>query len=398
MRAGTELPTDAGGRLRFAATSRLADTPDVEADEVRRLGAEQSNTSIALGQSMILKLFRRLQPGLQPEIEVGRFLTEVAAFPNAPELLGVVEHEDEAGTRTGLAVLQRFVRNQGDAWSFTLDTLRRELDNLVLVPDESAPPLAETFATYMVYAEILGRRTGELHRALATPTDDPAFAAEPLTEDDVAAVAADARRQAERAFAALARIGDRADEATAAAVRALMERREECLALVERLAAPVPGAAKIRVHGDFHLGQVLIVQDDVMIVDFEGEPSRSTQERRAKGSPLRDVAGILRSFAYAAETAAREVGGRFGESEAGRAAAAAEGWRTLAEDVFLSAYEEAAAAAPGWVEDEDARAGLLRLHLLAKALYEINYEADHRPDWIRTPVHGVLSILDEESA
>jgi maltose alpha-D-glucosyltransferase/alpha-amylase len=391
MRAGAELKTDGGGRIRFTATNRLAETPDVEAAEVRRMGTEQSNTSVALGQTMILKLFRRLQPGLQPEIEVGRFLTEVAGFANSPELLGVVEHEEADGTRTGLAVLQRFVRNQGDAWSFTLDTLRRELDNLALVPEEGATPLSDVFATYLFYARLLGQRTGELHRALATPTDDPAFTAEPLEDADVAAAAADARAQGERAFAALKRLGDEP------AARALLERRDECLSLIDRLAAPVPDARKIRIHGDYHLGQVLIVQDDVMIVDFEGEPSRATDERRAKASPLRDVAGILRSFAYAAETAAREVGARFGEAEAERVTAAAETWRELAADAFLSAYEEAAEGSAGWVADEAARSRLLRLHLLSKALYEINYEADNRPDWIQTPIHGVLSILDQET-
>ncbi len=397
LRAGAEIATETGGRIRFEATSRLAETPDVEAEEIRRMGAEQSNTSIAFGQSMILKLFRRLQPGLQPEIEVGRFLTEVAGFANTPDLLGVVEHEDTEGTRTGLAVLQRFVRNQGDAWAFTLDTLRRELDGLALVPDDALASLSEVFGTYLVYARILGQRTGELHRALGTPTDDPAFAAEPLEEADIASAVADARAQGERAFAALGRLAARGEDAPPA-VRTLLDRRDECFALLERLAAPVADAQKIRVHGDYHLGQVLIVQDDVMIVDFEGEPSRSTEQRRAKGSPLRDVAGILRSFAYAADTAAREVGARVGEAEATRVATAAEGWRALASETFLAAYGEAAEGSPGWVDDEAARGRLMRLHLLSKALYEINYEADNRPDWIQTPVRGVLSILDEETA
>jgi maltose alpha-D-glucosyltransferase/alpha-amylase len=398
MREGAEIATDAGGRIRFQATSRLAEMADVEPDEIRRLGTEQSNTSIALGQSMILKLFRRLQPGIQPEIEMGRFLTEVAGFPNAPELLGLMEHEDGDGTRTGLAVLQRFVRNQGDAWTYTLDTLRRELDQVALVPDEGAPPLNEVFGTYLVYARILGQRTGELHRALGTPTDDEAFRAEPMTDADVRRAADDARAQGERAFAAMAAMRGRVSDETAAAVQALLERRDECLALIERLAASVPDAQKIRIHGDYHLGQVLIVQDDVMIVDFEGEPSRTTEERRAKASPLRDVAGIMRSFAYAAETAAREVGSRFGETETMRVAGAARGWGELANAAFMEAYEAAAEGSPGWVADEAARERLLRLHLLGKALYEINYEADNRPDWIQTPIHGVLSILDEETA
>jgi maltose alpha-D-glucosyltransferase/alpha-amylase len=395
MRAGAEIPTDEGGRIRFVGGSALADEPDVEASDVRRLGAEQSNTSIAFGTSMILKILRRLQPGIHPEIEVGRFLTEVAGFRNTPALLGYAEHVASAGTRTAVLVLQQFVRNQGDAWGWTLDALRRELDTLALVPEGSGPALAEAFATYLPYAEILGRRTAELHLALATPTDDPAFKAEPLTEKDVAAVGEDARKMGARAFAAMKRLGDGAPESALVAIGMLQERHDECMALIERLSAVPDGAVKIRIHGDYHLGQVLIVQNDVMLVDFEGEPSRRASERRAKGSPLRDVAGMLRSFDYAAATAAREVAQRFSEAEAARVAQAALGWRSLASDAFMGAYESALTGSPVWIEDEAAGGSLLRLHLLAKALYEINYEANNRPDWIETPVRGVLAILDE---
>ncbi|HEX2555977.1 MAG TPA: maltose alpha-D-glucosyltransferase [Microvirga sp.] len=398
LRQGTEIPTDGGGRIRFLGGDALGETPDVEAAEVRRLPAEQSNTSIAFGTGMILKLFRRLQPGIHPEIEVGRFLTEVAGFRNTPALLGSVEHVASTGTRTALAVLQQFVRNQGDAWSWTLDALRRELDSLALLPEGSSTELAEVFATYLPYAEILGRRTAELHLAFATPTDDPAFKAEPMAEKDVAAVAEDARKMANRAFAALKRMGDGASESAQAAIASLRERHDECMALVESLAVVPEGAVKTRIHGDYHLGQVLIVQNDVMIVDFEGEPSRRSNERRAKGSPLRDVAGMLRSFDYAAATAAREVAQRFSEAEAPRIAEAALGWRSLATDAFLRAYAGTLEGSPVWIGDEAARDALLRLHLLAKALYEINYEANNRPDWIETPVRGVLAILDEAAS
>jgi maltose alpha-D-glucosyltransferase/alpha-amylase len=396
IRQGAELRTDEGGRIRFTGGSALADEPDVEAGEVRRLGTEQSNTSIAFGTSMILKLIRRLQPGIHPEIEMGRFLTEVAGFKNTPALLGSVEHiAGSGGTRTALAVLQRFVGNQGDAWSWTLDALKRELDSLALVPEEGRAGLEEIFATYLPYAEIMGRRTAELHLALATPTDDPAFRMEPLAEKDVTAVADDARKQASRAFAALKRQADTAPEGAQDLIRALQERQDECLALIERLTVAPEGAQKIRIHGDYHLGQVLIVENDVMIVDFEGEPSRRASERRAKGAPLRDVAGMLRSFDYAAATAAKDTAQRFSEAELQRITDAAMGWRALTSAAFLRAYEEAVRGSPVWIGDAAARRDLLRLHLLAKALYEINYEANNRPDWIETPVRGVLAILDE---
>jgi maltose alpha-D-glucosyltransferase/alpha-amylase len=264
------------------------------------------------------------------------------------------------------------------------------------VSPEAEQP-AEAFAPYVPIATALGRRTGELHRAFATPTDDAAFAAEPLGPDDLGVVAADARSQGERAFRALERLPATAPEGARQAAQMLVGRRDECFAAIERLARTTVEAVKTRIHGDYHLGQVLIVQGDVMIVDFEGEPSRPAEERRAKGAPIRDVAGMLRSFAYAAETAARDVAQRFPEAAA-RAHAAAQTWREFATGLFLEAYASAARESPIWIADEAARGRLLRLHLLAKALYEVNYEAANRPDWIEIPVRGVLSILDEEGA
>jgi maltose alpha-D-glucosyltransferase/alpha-amylase len=176
-----------------------------------------------------------------------------------------------------------------------------------------------------------------------------------------------------------------------------MARRKDCAALLQALTQEPRGAVKLRVHGDYHLGQVLIVQNDILIVDFEGEPSRPADERRAKSSPLRDVAGMLRSFAYAEEAAMRDISGRFAETGQ-RPAAIVGAWRKLVESAFLAAYDEAARGSPVWVEDDATRRRMLRLHLLAKAFYEIHYEASNRPDWIETPVRGVLSILDDEEA
>ena len=391
MKRGAEVPSGEGA-IRFSATDRLDPAIELDPADVRRLGAEQSNTSIAFGSRMILKLLRRLQPGIHPELEVARFLT-AAGFENTPALLGFAEHVAKDGTPTALAVLQQFVRNQGDAWAFTLDSLKRELDTLMLLPEGGAPPVEEAFAAYLPYAAVLGRRTAELHRAFASPTADPAFSVEPLTGADVRAVADDARAWAGRAFKAMDRLAAGAPEGARAAIAALQPRRDECLALIDSLAVEPAGASKMRIHGDYHLGQVLIVQNDVMIVDFEGEPSRPADERRAKASPVRDVAGMLRSFAYAAETVARDLGARFGEA-APRVAAATTAWQKAVERAFMAAYEEAARQSPAWVEDAPTRARLLRLHLLTKALYEIDYEANNRPDWIETPIRGVLSILE----
>ncbi len=397
MRRGDALPTIEGGTIRFTATEQMPEAVDVPPEEVRRLTAEQSNTSIFIDDLMVLKLYRRIQSGVHPELEVGRFLTEVAGYQNTPTLYGAIEHIAPDGAPTALGVVQRFVRNQGDAWSWLVSSLTRELDTAALIPEGTERSIEELFGAYLQTAATIGRRTAELHVAFATPTDDPAFALEPLGADDVKVAADDARSQGERAFAAMQRLRDDASDTAREAIDALLSRKTECMKAIDRLAKRPKGAAKTRIHGDYHLGQVLIVQADVMIVDFEGEPSRPAEERRAKGSPLRDVAGMLRSFDYAAEAASREVARRFADA-APRAAAMAAEWRALAIERFLQAYEEAARGSRIWVEDEATRRHLLGLHLIGKALYEINYEAGHRPDWIETPVRGVLSILDEGTA
>ncbi|UMY19182.1 maltose alpha-D-glucosyltransferase [Methylobacterium organophilum] len=391
MRDGLTIPSERG-RLVFSTTSAYDPDLPFEVGEVRRLAAEQSNTSVAIGSKMMLKLLRRLQTGVHPEIEIGRFLTEEAHFANTPALLGTLEHVAEDGTRTALALLQKFVPNQGDAWTLMLEGLRRDFDIVVLAPESEAPIPEEAFHPHLRWADLLGRRTAEMHKAFSIATDDPAFAAEPLSPADVETLAADARFQMSRAFRGL-------DAITAwspgSASEALAARRSEVEALIDDLARTVPvGAHKIRIHGDFHLGQVLASEGDLVIVDFEGEPARPADERRAKSTPLRDVAGMLRSFAYGAETVVREIAARFGDSEE-RARNAAIAWRGMIDAAFLQGYDAALEDSRAAVTDPQTHARLLRLSLLTKALYEVDYEVNNRPDWIEIPARGVLNILDE---
>ncbi|WP_375464369.1 maltose alpha-D-glucosyltransferase [uncultured Methylobacterium sp.] len=397
MRSGLEVPTE-GGRLVFSTTSAF--DPDVTVDpaDVRRLSAEQSNTSIAVGSKMMLKLLRRLQPGIHPEIEVGRFLTETAQFANTPALLGVMEHVADDGTRTALAVLQRFVKNQGDAWTLMLEGLRRDFETVVLAPESEAPRPEDAFHDHLRWADLLGRRTAEMHKAFAIETRDDAFAAEPFTADDLAVLGADARHQAERAFRGLKGMAGRGLDAGRPASQALAGRRREVDALIGLLTRDPPrGAFKTRVHGDYHLGQVLASEGDLVIVDFEGEPSRPADERRAKSTPLRDVAGMLRSFAYGAETVTREIAARFSDSEE-RAREASTAWRGMIDAAFLDGYAAAATESRAAVTDPETHGRLLRLCLLIKALYEVDYEANNRPDWIEIPARGVLNILEDAKA
>lgn len=391
IQSGQSLPTTGGSSIRFVPTSSYPDDVVIEPAEIRRLSTEQSNTSIALDHKMMLKILRLLQPGIHPEIEIGRYLTEVVGFEHVPPLFGSIELVGADGSVTALGILQGFVQNQGDAATLAIDSVKRELElRLVLTPHDVSHA-NEARDRFLHYAAVIGQRTAELHAAFARPTDDAAFKPEPLTAKDMKAQLELSRDVAAKAFSALESVSETSSGSEAA--RALLGRRNEVLARLKALAAAPIGAMRTRVHGDYHLGQVLLAKNDVILVDFEGEPGQPTEVRRGKDSPLRDVAGMLRSFAYAAETATLSVDERFPEVTADANAAAAE-WRRTSEETFLQAYEEAAKGTPAWLEDEASRKRLLQFHLLTRALYEIVYEANNRPDWIGTPVRGVFEILD----
>jgi len=385
------------GQLRFQRTSRAPVLDGLDGLEVRRVGVEQSNTSVLIGDEVIVKVLRRLAPGPHPELEMGRFLTEVAGFANTPPLLGAVQHIAEDGTPTTLAVLQGFVRNQGDGWSTTVDYLMRMLDELRLGAPQTSDETAEgePFGMYLQWASTLGQRTAEMHRALATPGGGEAFEPEPVTADDLVEWTARARRQAESAFAALSGTLDRLSGDTRTEVETLLSRRREVLDRLGELTERPVETVKTRVHGDYHLGQVLRAQNDFYIIDFEGEPARPLAERCAKRSPLLDVAGMLRSFDYAAWAALfRMDDATADQGPPSRVAEAVRDWRARTVAAFLSAYREAARGSAVWPEDEAGARRLLALFLLEKALYEIAYEAANRPGWLCIPVKGVLGILD----
>ena len=278
-----------GERLEFRTTTVFAAEAEIDMADVRRIGAEQSNSSLVLGNQMVLKLYRRLQRGIGLELEIGRFLAEVN-FSNTPALLGSVELVARDGTRTAIAILQRFVANQGDAWLWTLDTLKRELEPAAL--SEAETPLDQAFATYWPYVQLLGHRTAELHATFAS-SEDADFGAEPLTITDLEIVAAEARRQAEQAYSACeSLLHSVLPEEPRRLVLEFLTRRDEINTAIEYLGAVTPrNFVKTRVHGDYHLGQVLIVNNDVMIIDFEGRAlcarSRSAgpSSRRCETSP-----------------------------------------------------------------------------------------------------------------
>jgi maltose alpha-D-glucosyltransferase / alpha-amylase len=382
-----------GERLEFRTTKAFAEEGEIDAGDVRRTGGEQSNSSLVLGNQMVLKLYRRLQRGIGIELEIGRFLTEVN-FSNTPALLGWIEHLGPDGAPTLIAILQRFIENQGDAWAWTLDALKRELEPAAL--GEAETPIDQAFATYWPYVELLGRRTAELHSAFAS-NDDAEFGAEPLTVTDVQSVAADARAQAQQAYSACEKLSSTLPEESRELAIEFLARGNEINAALDSLGVvPPANFVKARIHGDYHLGQVLIANNDVMIIDFEGEPRRPIEERRAKFSPVRDLAGMLRSFSYAANRAVRELSAGL-EHRLRETLERAFQWEKRAAETFLSSYAAATNRSVIEVHDVEAQRQLLRLDLFAKALYEINYEADNRPDWIGIPLRGVLRLLSESA-
>ena len=324
---------------------RWADGPPADLT-VRRIGGEQSNTSVVLGDAFVLKHFRKLAEGVNPEAEMTRFLTERTSFCNTPRLAGHLEYRDARGATTTLAVVQALVPGAVDGWQWVLARLREP---------EGAAVTVEALRR-------LGERTGELHRALASDPSDPSFAPEPITTADVAAWA----------DAVVAQL---------AAARAVLhgERLGIDLGTIRAGLAHLTGRQKIRHHGDFHLGQTLYrpAAGDWMIIDFEGEPLRPLEERRRKHAAPRDVAGMLRSIDYAAATVPA-------------AAVPAGAWEADAARAFLEGYR-AAAPTPFFLESAEAIRDVVAVFELEKAAYEIVYEANHRPTWIAIPKRGLLS-------
>jgi len=396
MRIGGEIDaTD--GAIVFHGTPELPAADQL--GPVRPLAVEQSNVSIAFGDTVLLKFYRRLRVGVQPEIEVARFLTEEAGYRNTPAYLGTVEHRSKGGDTTTLGAAFAYVANQGDAWSAIVQALGRELDAVALAANASGDfdPAAVDVSNLgypLDIVERLGLRTGELHAALAIDTDNPAFQVEPVTIEDVRSWVRDTEEQAKAAFKSLERLHKDAPDRVRDLIGQMLEKRSSALDAIRFEPASVVDGAKSRIHGDYHLGQVLLAQNEVAIIDFEGEPRRDIGERRAKSSALRDVAGMLRSFDYAAWTAFDNVADRLPDGVVG-AEVLAHAWRAHAARIFLKGWREGAADARSRPKSETAEAKLLRLFLLQKAFYEINYEVANRPDMVRVPIRGVLDLLAE---
>ena len=366
----------AHGELRFAPTSRCSEFEgeDFDALLLSRLHTQSTNTSATLtspakGDRLFLKFYRRVREGINPEFEVGRYLTEVARFPHCVPLAGSIEYVLD-GKATTLGLMQAYVPNQGDGWGYTLAYLDRYLEDMRSVALAAA--VENPHGAYLTLMQALATRTAELHAAFAMKSGDPAFAPEPFGAQDMEAWKQKVRREAEETFALLE-------------ARKIPLEKDKVLARIAACAAPKGPALRTRHHGDYHLGQVLIANNDFVIIDFEGEPSRPLEESRRKHAPLRDVAGMLRSFSYAKWSA--HMRAREADPNADKLMAELDDWEAQTRRVFLDSYF----AKTG--QDAADLAGLLDLAELEKALYELRYEANNRPDWIHIPLQGLQSKI-----
>jgi maltose alpha-D-glucosyltransferase/alpha-amylase len=383
-------------RLEFRPTSKFSDRSIKTPTNIRAVETEQSNSTSLVDSDYVVKLYRKLESGINPEIEVGRFLTEVAGFANTPALLGSVELV-EGDRKSAVAIVHAFVENQGDAWTVTAAYLDRFIDEQRLLARSEQPGESEEQVPYLRYMSQTGRRVAEMHLALSGSSQFADFAPEPTAPADVRQWIDEVTARAERVFDALKQKRDTVRDSDRSLVDQALAQRPTLQDRINALLPPGIDGLKIRHHGDFHLGQILIVKDDVFIIDFEGEPRRPQAERRRKAPAARDVAGLIRSIDYSA-TAALERALKTSPDEQGRLDAALAEWRDRATSAFLAAYREIMTNQRLWPADPRAARQMLDFFLLEKVLYEIEYELAHRPEWLRVPLTGMLRILSQRGS
>jgi trehalose synthase-fused probable maltokinase len=343
-------------------------------------GTEQTNSTVMFGDRLLLKVYRQLSAGANVELEMGRYLTERCQPPCVPRVLGALRYQPKGRESRSVGIVHELLANDGDAWTLALAEVNELLDRA-----SGAPPPGASAGRFVTLAMTLGRRTGELHRALGQPTDDPAFAPEPLAAADRQALVARARAMLGENLAALEAARPRLPAEVRPLADELLARRQSVAALLGQLCERDFPALKTRTHGDLHLGQVLVRGDDFVIIDFEGEPARPLAERRAKSSPLRDVMGMARSFDYAPAAALRE------RPRPDREAWAAL-WTRQVTDAYLRGYRETVQDGSFLPPAEDDQRVLRTFYQLEKVIYEVGYEANNRPDWVEIPLRGLLSL------
>ena len=401
------------GQLQASAarSARLLATQQEAFLEPRIMNVEQSKCSVALGETFILKVFRLPDLGSNPGLEVGRFLTE-KRFEHSPKVHGWIHYQSGRRDPAAVAILQEYVPNEGDAWHYTLDSLRGYMESaLTLEPKKrKAPPphidcmelvddgiplvVSELIGPYRESVRVLGQRTAQLHLALASDPGHPDFALEPLSALSQRAAYQSMRSLQASVFQALRNRINSLPEEIQFKAREIMERQSEVMERFSEFKERRISAGIIRCHGDYHLGHVLYTGKDFHIIDFEGEPARPLNQRRRKRSPLTDVAGMIRSFSYAAHSALLEHGAANAE-QSGILKPWLEVWRCYVCAAFVKSYLETAGDAVFIPRGRENLMILLNAYLLEKAVYELGYELNNRPEWVEIPLSGIKDILDK---
>ena len=376
------------------------------------LHAEQSNTSFVYDEKFFFKLYRRLDEGINPDVEIGRFLTEKTSFSHSAHFAGAIEYRKPGAEPIVIGILQTLVPNQGDAWTFTLDALgrfyervlvqRNDLQNppeipssLLALASQELPPLLHELigGVYLERARLLGRRTGELHLVLASDRGNPDFLPESFSLLYQRSLYQSMASLTKKTFELLRKSSRHIQNSAQEDFQGVLVCQEKIMNRFKILFSQKIAAMKTRIHGHYHLGQVLFTGNDFVIIDFEGEPAKALSERRLKRSPLSDVAGMVRSFHYAAYVSLFQHLGHMPE-DFQELEICADLWYKCVAGAFFGAYLETVKGSPIIPEDEDHLEILLNTFLLEKAIYELSYEINNRPEWIIIPLKGIKHLLD----
>jgi maltose alpha-D-glucosyltransferase/alpha-amylase len=388
-----------------------------DAIDFKPLGVEQSNSSLKVGEHLVIKVIRRVEDGENPEVAIGHYLTQTVGFVHSPPTLGAITlRQKRHHNQATIAILQEYIPNDGDAWTYTqreiasyfsrvpfdspLEFLPPTIEDLLNGDFSSKEPRGfELIGPVLTSAQLLGQRTAELHSAFAQSTDE-AFVQEPLSSEDRFQLHQHFLKSTSRCLQSLNAYVYRLTGHVKEKAIELLAKEEKILALFNAIRDHDIVASKIRIHGDYHLGQVLLRHNDFVIIDFEGEPTSSIRERTLKQSPLRDVAGMLRSIDYAAKSAcsrfAANVDAPIFLMNGPRSWA--ELWSAWMSAQFLDGYFRASRSASYFPKEKPHLIILLNVFLLEKALYEVEYELGHRPDWIHIPIEAVIRMIDSETA
>ena len=402
------------GVLQFEAGNILKKL-DLEKEDIQSevLRAEQSNTSVIYNDAFFFKIYRKLDIDINPDLELVRFLSEKTPFENSPRYGGGIQFEDHTDkSYTILGLLQNKIPNQGEVWTSMLEALNRYYEKVLTTqkPDKAPPKMVTKAALYfddipksvqkligsVTYERVvlLAQRTAEMHIALASATEDPDFIPERITQNYQRSVYSGHRKLVSEKLTALDERLNELPEHIAEEAQKILDLKEDILACFNEIYSRKIDATKIRVHGDYHLGQVLFNGRDFFIIDFEGEPMHSISERRLKKTPFKDVAGMIRSFHYAAY-GQLVLNQNYRQEDMPFLEKWAHQWFHYVNQVFLTAYLDVARGQSFVPADEVAQKLLLRNYILEKAIYEVGYEMNARPEWLRIPVRGVLYAMEE---